>query len=85
MGTHEDTSEKKGDQGAEVSATLPVKPVATEEVRRLTLKRSSVSLKSRGCKRLFMEPAMEGGAVGTFGITHGIFNHACASSRWITN
>ena len=44
------TSEKKSVQEAAAAAELPVKHV-TAEVRRVTLKRSSISLESRGSKK----------------------------------
>ena len=46
-GTSACTSEKKSVREAAAAAALPVKHV-TADVRRLTLKRSSVSLESRG-------------------------------------
>ena len=48
-GTSACTSEKKSVREADASAALPVKHV-TAEVRRVTLKRSSVSLESTGSK-----------------------------------
>ena len=49
-GTSKGALEKKGVREATASAALPVKAV-TAEVRRVTLKRSSVSLESRGSKK----------------------------------
>ena len=49
-GTSACASEKKSVRGAAAAAALPVKQV-TAEVRRVTLKRSSVSLENRGSKK----------------------------------
>ena len=50
MGSSACTSEKKSVREAAAAAALPVKHV-TAEVRRVTLKRSSVSLESRRNKK----------------------------------
>ena len=49
-GTSACASEKKSVRGAAAEAAIPVKQV-TAVVRRVTLKRSSVSLENRGCKK----------------------------------
>ena len=49
-GTYACTSEKKSVREAAAAAALPVK-YETTEGRRVTLKRSSVSLESRGSKK----------------------------------